>query len=168
VSFVQGLINVGIDTVNSFIQLGIDEWNFWLWPLPPLPPIFPFAATEATADVTVAAVAEDPTPAAEKRIAATDGVDKKKTDVDVVKEVKAPKEPKTTSSSQPAVAAQGEIRGAHTDETTEAKKVPNGNGHKKGDNGPTAGAATESSTSAATNDDAGAKRDKKNGAAKKE
>ena len=47
VSFGQGLINVGIDTVNSFIQLGIDQWNFWLPPLPPLPP-FPFAAKQAT------------------------------------------------------------------------------------------------------------------------
>lgn len=39
VSFVEGLVNVGVDTVNSFIQLGIDEWNFWLPPLPPLPPL---------------------------------------------------------------------------------------------------------------------------------
>lgn len=42
VTFVQGLINVGVDTFNSFVQLGIDEWNFWLPPLPPLPP-FPFS-----------------------------------------------------------------------------------------------------------------------------
>jgi hypothetical protein len=39
---------VGVDTVNSFIQLGIDQWNFWLgWALPPLPPIFPLAAQQA-------------------------------------------------------------------------------------------------------------------------
>lgn len=42
VSFGQGLINVGVDTFYSFVQLGIDEWNFWLPPLPPLPP-FPFS-----------------------------------------------------------------------------------------------------------------------------
>ena len=30
-------------TVDAFIQLGIDEWNFFLPPLPPLPP-FPFSA----------------------------------------------------------------------------------------------------------------------------
>jgi hypothetical protein len=42
ISFTQGLINVGVDTFNSFVQLGIDQWNFWLWPLPPLPP-FPFS-----------------------------------------------------------------------------------------------------------------------------
>ena len=41
ISFGQGLINVGVDTVNAFIQLGIDQWNYWLWPLPPLPPILP-------------------------------------------------------------------------------------------------------------------------------
>lgn len=41
ISFGQGLINVAIDTINSFIQLGIDQWNFWLPPLPPLPP-FPW------------------------------------------------------------------------------------------------------------------------------
>lgn len=39
VSFFEGLINVGVDTINSFIQLGIDQWNFWLPPLPPLPPL---------------------------------------------------------------------------------------------------------------------------------
>lgn len=44
ISFGQGLINVGVDTFNSFVQLGIDQWNFWLPSLPPLPP-FPFAAT---------------------------------------------------------------------------------------------------------------------------
>ena len=44
ISFGQGLVNVGVDTVNAFIQLGIDQWNFWLWPLPPLPPIFPVIA----------------------------------------------------------------------------------------------------------------------------
>ncbi|HET6735841.1 hypothetical protein [Mycobacterium sp.] len=42
ISFTQGLINVGVDTFNSFVQLGIDQWNFWLPPLPPLPP-FPLS-----------------------------------------------------------------------------------------------------------------------------
>ena len=45
ITFGQGLINVGIDTVNSFIQLGIDQLNFWLPPLPPLPP-FPLAVKQ--------------------------------------------------------------------------------------------------------------------------
>jgi hypothetical protein len=31
ISFGQGLANVGVDTVNAVIQLGIDQWNFWLW-----------------------------------------------------------------------------------------------------------------------------------------
>jgi hypothetical protein len=44
ISFGQGLVNVGVDTFNSFVQLGIDQWNFWLPSLPPLPP-FPFAST---------------------------------------------------------------------------------------------------------------------------
>jgi hypothetical protein len=44
ISYGQGLINVGVDTFNSFVQLGIDELNFFLPPLPPLPP-FPFAVT---------------------------------------------------------------------------------------------------------------------------
>ena len=30
----QGLVNFGVDTVDSFIRFGIDEWNFWLPPLP--------------------------------------------------------------------------------------------------------------------------------------
>jgi hypothetical protein len=46
ISFVQGLINVGVDTFNSFVQLGIDQLNFWLPGLPPLPP-FPFAAAQS-------------------------------------------------------------------------------------------------------------------------
>jgi hypothetical protein len=50
---------------------------------------------------------------------------------------------------------------AQTDETTEAKKVPNGNGHKKGGEGQAAEATSGPSASAATNDDTGAKRGKK-------
>ena len=46
ISFGQGLINVGVDTFNSFVQLGIDQLNFWLPSLPPLPP-FPFAVKQA-------------------------------------------------------------------------------------------------------------------------
>ncbi|MFC7675697.1 hypothetical protein ACFQWH_21620 [Mycolicibacterium sp. GCM10028919] len=59
VSFSQGLINVIIDTFNSFVQLGIDQWNFWLPPLPPLPPL-PFAASVPSAP---AVVEEAPAPA---------------------------------------------------------------------------------------------------------
>jgi hypothetical protein len=85
VSFGQGLVNVGVDTVNSFIQLGIDEWNFFLPPLPPLPP-FPFAATQRTAVTAAAAV--DPTKASvtPRNTAPVNGA-------------KEPKEPKTTSTS---------------------------------------------------------------------
>ena len=59
VSFSQGLINVIIDTFNSFVQLGIDQWNFWLPPLPPLPPL-PFAASVPSAPTVVE---EAPAPA---------------------------------------------------------------------------------------------------------
>jgi hypothetical protein len=49
ISFTQGLVNVGVATFNSFVQLGIDQWNFRL-PSLPLPP-FPFASapSETTA-----------------------------------------------------------------------------------------------------------------------
>lgn len=39
VSFVQGLRNVAVDTINSFIYFANDELAFWLPPLPPFPPI---------------------------------------------------------------------------------------------------------------------------------
>jgi hypothetical protein len=61
VSFGQGLVNVGRDTFYSFVQLGIDEWNYFLPPLPPLPP-FPFSfnatnvGTNATNDATNATI----------------------------------------------------------------------------------------------------------------
>ncbi|MUM08153.1 hypothetical protein B5P44_25595 [Mycobacterium sp. CBMA 213] len=51
VTFAQGLTNVGVDTFNSFVQLGIDQWNFWLPPLPPLPPL-PFSSTPSTTATT--------------------------------------------------------------------------------------------------------------------
>jgi hypothetical protein len=37
ISFGQGLVNVGIDTINSFIFLANDQLAFWLPPLPPIP-----------------------------------------------------------------------------------------------------------------------------------
>ncbi len=53
--FVEGLGNVAVDSWNALVQLGIDEWNFWLPPLPP----FPFAAQQAQAQL---ANAETPAP----------------------------------------------------------------------------------------------------------
>lgn len=35
--FFEGVANVARDSWNALVQLGIDEWNFWLPPLPPLP-----------------------------------------------------------------------------------------------------------------------------------
>ena len=50
ISFGQGLINVGGDTIDAFIQFGIDQWHFWLpsIPIPPLPGIFTTSAQAAT------------------------------------------------------------------------------------------------------------------------
>lgn len=47
--FGEGLANVARDSWDALVQLGRDEWNFWLPPLPPLP----FSA-EQTADPTPA------------------------------------------------------------------------------------------------------------------
>lgn len=51
ISFGQGLVNVGIDTINSFIYLANDQLAFWLPPLPPIPPIGPLAAEDADAEL---------------------------------------------------------------------------------------------------------------------
>jgi len=60
-SFVAGLGNVATDSWNALVQLGIDQWNFWLPSLPPLPPL-PLATQETTTseqDDPVEAVAAD-------------------------------------------------------------------------------------------------------------
>jgi hypothetical protein len=44
--FAVGLGNIARDSWNSLVQLGIDQWNFWLPSLPPLPP-FPLVAGQA-------------------------------------------------------------------------------------------------------------------------
>jgi hypothetical protein len=143
ISFGQGLANVGVDTVNAFIQLGIDQWNFWLWPLPPLPPIFPGTAVAETAELTAtAAVTEN---------ALSDAPKLKKKDGEAVdeateagqepavlavkkpKEPKEPKEPKVTTSSSVDVSGQREVRGAPTEKkATDPSDASVGN--KKADN----------------------------------
>jgi len=178
ISFGQGLINVGIATVEAFIQLGIDQWNFWLWPLPPLPPIFPgTAVAETTQLTTAAAITEDASSEAQKlnkkvageaadvdpSTAADEAAeeDQKKSGADAVKEAK---EPKSTTSTLTGTAAQGDVRGLPNETTPGTTKVNNGN--KKGDKGPTAEGTSETSASASANDDTGAKRDKKDGTGK--
>jgi len=56
INFGQGLVNVGVDTVNAFIFLANAQLAFWLPPLPPIPPIppifLPFSAVQATAELT--------------------------------------------------------------------------------------------------------------------
>jgi len=65
--FGEGLGNVAEDSWDALVQLGIDQWNFWLPPLPPLPlsaqeaQTLPLSAQEAqtqlaTAETPVSAV----------------------------------------------------------------------------------------------------------------
>src|SRR6478752_9467125 len=51
--FFTGLGNIARDSWNALVQLGIDQWNFWLPSLPPLPP-FPFAANQTQAETLAA------------------------------------------------------------------------------------------------------------------
>jgi hypothetical protein len=51
--FLEGLGNVAVDSWNALVQLGIDQWNFWLPNLPPLPPL-PFGAQQAQAQLAAA------------------------------------------------------------------------------------------------------------------
>lgn len=53
ITFAQGLGNVAVDTINSFIFLANDQLAFWLPPLPPIPPL-PFAAAQTTTAVQAA------------------------------------------------------------------------------------------------------------------
>jgi hypothetical protein len=56
ITFWQGLINVGIDTVNSFIFFVNDQLAFWLPPLPPIPPIPGLAGSTTSASGSAAAL----------------------------------------------------------------------------------------------------------------
>lgn len=51
ISFWDGLVNVVVDTINSFIFLANDQLAFWLPPLPPIPPIGPFATDIEARDI---------------------------------------------------------------------------------------------------------------------
>jgi hypothetical protein len=172
ISFVQGLSNVAVDTVNAFIQLGIDQWNFWLWPLPPLPPIFPGALAATTAELTTAAaVTEDPTvtedatsdvpklkkkdsqatdTASEAAAVVTDEATEvgQEPGVDTPKGPKEPKTPKVTTR----VAAQDDESAATNDAP---KKVPNS--EKKADKGSTEKAAPQTDSKGEKKDDTGKK-----------
>ena len=48
--FFEGLGNVARDSWEALVQLGIDEWNFWLPPLPPFPRTAERAAEPAQDD----------------------------------------------------------------------------------------------------------------------
>jgi hypothetical protein len=176
ISFSQGLVNVGIDTVNSFIFLANDQLAFWLPPLPPIPPlpgiILPFAAKQATAKVSAAAVAGDvttPSGAAQvkEKLGAVEGAalgeqaagatatpkatadatarEQEQPKVDAVKKAKATE---ATTSSSTEVAAQGEVRGAPSEKKTETAKVDRKD--EKGGGGQAAEATSGASAFAAT------------------
>jgi hypothetical protein len=156
----ENLVDFGVDVGLAFVWLGLDEVAQFI-PLPPFccypprPPVQgPFLAVE-----TVAGPAEtaDIVEVNEKRSAVkgadvAEMADEEAADAATVKEAKKPKESKATTE----VAAQGEVRGAPNENTTESTKVPKR--AKKADEGPTAKAATESSTS---NEGAAAKHDNK-------
>lgn len=61
--FGEGLVNIGQDSWDALVQLGIDQWNFWLWPLPPLP--FDAEQSQAITETTPAAT-EAGTPAGDE------------------------------------------------------------------------------------------------------
>lgn len=140
VSFAQGLINVGVDTINSFIFFANDQLAFWLPPLPPIPPIGPFAAAE-TAELTESTdsmamtSAEIPGKAAldvvegEEAIVETDVVDAAATEDEteqieteravneatleeepVIEDIEDEAEEESTTSSSGTVQAHGEVR----------------------------------------------------------
>jgi len=61
ISFWDGLGNVVVDTVNSFIYFANDELAFWLPPLPPIPPIGPLAAKDADAGLAMTSLFDEST-----------------------------------------------------------------------------------------------------------
>ncbi len=124
VNVAQGLTNVAIDTINSFIYLANDELAFFLPPLPPIPPIGPFAA----ADTLAAKLAPtDPQPSVAPL--SVNALQRSAPEPTGVVETQTPSEPaktpeptKTTDATKPTespttttskgVEAQGEVRGS--------------------------------------------------------
>jgi hypothetical protein len=142
-SYINGLAALGSVTVTSLINLGINEFNYFFgWLIPPIPPI-PLAAETAAAKLTGASLAAptSATPAETGPLAdkhrAVEGEALGEPDVDVVKK---PKEPKTATPSSTDVAAQGEVRSAPTEKTTDSSNVSNRD--KNGEKGSTAKGAT--------------------------
>jgi len=183
ISFTQGLINVGIDTINSFIFLANDQLAFWLPPLPPIPPIGPFAAAAEpmTAELTNAELKAAPLEATEKHTLIEpealhesvdpdtpgDGDETANADPDATESLTAeatPADKRTTSSSSSGtVHAQGEVResGTSNEQATDATNASPDDKGDKGDKPDTAGGATESAAaSATTNDETGEKKPK--------
>jgi hypothetical protein len=71
-SYVNGAVAVGSTTVNSFINFGIAEFNYFFgWLIPPLPPL-PLAATEATTLTALKLTAEPTAESVEPAIGTTD------------------------------------------------------------------------------------------------
>ncbi len=79
VTFVQGLRNVIVDSINSFIYFINDELAFFLPPLPPIPPIGGSLSTADTNLVLATAGAEEPGTAVEAAGRNTGSVDEEPT-----------------------------------------------------------------------------------------
>ncbi len=130
ITFGQGLINVGVDTINSFIFFANDQLAFWLPPLPPIPPLppFPFAAKPATRlgalapalqKVSAPVTLKDAVQQIEKGIA---GHTTSAAPAATQPATGAKPLPKAVTVTKGGVSAQGDVRGAVV---TPATDVPN-------------------------------------------
>jgi len=173
-SYINGLVTLGSVTVTSLINLGINEFNYFLgWLIPPIPPLplaAPTTTTPAAQTVTATArtaatapadlpasanmntgVADVPAPvksAMKGTVAPDDGapdVADEVTENGQKTGVDAVKVPTTTTSTSTEVAIQGEVRGVPNENTAESTKGPKR--VKRPDEAPTSKAATESATS---------------------
>jgi hypothetical protein len=152
VSFGQGLINVGVDTINSFIQLGIDEWNYFLPPLPPLPPFPLTAAATAKEDVTALKAAD--TTQVDKKLAEAPDADPAGDPTGTTEKepktvrVKVAKEPK--ASEEQAAATEVSAPDASAENPTQPTK--GADGQKKPDKGLKVKHGTDATDSSAADD----------------
>lgn len=105
VSFLQGLRNVAVDTVNSFILFVNDELSYWLPPLPPIPPIGGGLLSEVqTSALNVAGARtamEIPAGAGTAVVEETTNEDEPKTPTEPVDETTAPTAPEPVEPVTP-------------------------------------------------------------------
>jgi hypothetical protein len=143
ISFSQGLVNVGIDTVNSFIALANDQLAFWL---PPLPGTAKVSAAAVAQNVTTLSATPTGTAQVKEKRGAVEGeaLGEQAAGATATKA----KATAATTSSPTAVATQGEVRGAPKEKKTQTAKVDTKGA--KGHGGQAAEATSGASASAAT------------------